>query len=347
MKVDRGLDIYQRLSRNRLRLSAAFSAFFLSVMALSAIIFHLLYRPLRLGRTYWLTLAVFWLLFLLFALLRYALSGRRLFKCVETLPPWKTSRKLEGALQAAVLAAGMVKRVRLYEVPHADINAFSLSLPDGSFALFATQGLADKLPEREREAVMAHEIAHMQAGDSLLHTAMLCVVGQGTLSRIQFGWRVKDKPFLRHDYRLPPVASFALFLLTCAFPPLILFASAHLSPTQLGVLIIAFSLTLMSLFLALTLPLFVYKLLQLFLDREREYAADMQAVFWTRDPAAVYGAVKGAAEDERDVLLLPPYLDALLFHPVIDYLYYRPFRTQPAMVDRLERLREAFPEVAL
>jgi len=87
------------------------------------------------------------------------------------------------------------------------------------------------------------------------------------------------------------------------------------------------------------------KLLQRFLDKEREYYADMQAVYLTRDPDAVYQAIKNSAEDVRDVLLLPACLDALLFNPVVDYMNYRPFRSQPTMAERMQRLKEAFPQI--
>ncbi|MDY6794197.1 MAG: hypothetical protein SWK76_02780 [Actinomycetota bacterium] len=51
-------------------------------------------------------------------------------------------------------------------LPNPDINSFSLSLPNGSFSLFTTEGIADKIDSSQREAIMAYEIAHMLSGDN-------------------------------------------------------------------------------------------------------------------------------------------------------------------------------------
>lgn len=85
--------------------------------------------------------------------------------------------------------------------------------------------------------------------------------------------------------------------------------------------------------------------MRLFLDREREYYADLQAAYYLRDPEAMYYAVRHASEDVLDILLLPSNLDATLFHPVVDYTSYRPLQTQPTMAERLCRLQECFPEL--
>ncbi|OFW70618.1 MAG: hypothetical protein A2V52_04110 [Actinobacteria bacterium RBG_19FT_COMBO_54_7] len=98
---------------------------------------------------------------------------------------------------------------------------------------------------------------------------------------------------------------------------------------------------------AALLPFLMNKLLKRFLDKEREYYADMQAVYSTRDPDAVYQAIKHSAEDVRDVLLLPACFDALLFHPVVDFANYRPFRSQPTMAARMQCLRDAFPQIEI
>ena len=108
-----------------------------------------------------------------------------------------------------------------------------------------------------------------------------------------------------------------------------------------------FWLAVVLLFLAFAsiFPLSMHKLLQLALDKEREYYADMEAVYLTRDPEAVFKAMKSTVEDVCDVLLLPACFDALLFNPVINFTSYSPFRTQPTMIERMNRLTEAFPQL--
>lgn len=56
-------------------------------------------------------------------------------------------------------------------------------------------------------------------------------------------------------------------------------------------------------------------------------------------------ALNHASEDVLD-LLLPSNLDAILFHPVVDYTSYRPFQTQPTMAERQHRLEKRFPSLS-
>jgi Zn-dependent protease with chaperone function len=331
------LDIYQRLSRNRLRLAIAVSACIVIITVLSGLGLYLLYTTYHIKVNFWMVLILFWLFYMIYAILRYAFGGMRSFKDLKTLPSWKVDHMLNNAVGSVLLAFGMAERVRLLVMPHAAINAFSLSLPDGSYALFATQGIADKLPLREQEAIMAHEIAHMQVGDTLLHTVMIRLLGPVSMKKLETGWEVRRKRYTRGEIGLPAV--FALIYVG------LVLSNTTRSGGDTPAFLPPLSLCLLFLALASALPLFMHKLLQLAMDREREYYADLQAVFHTRDPEAVYQAIESSAEDVRDVLLLPSYLDALLFHPVVDYTSYRPFRTQPTMMDRARRLREAFPQV--
>jgi Zn-dependent protease with chaperone function len=99
------------------------------------------------------------------------------------------------------------------------------------------------------------------------------------------------------------------------------------------------------LFIAFTaaFPFIMHRCLKLVLGKEREYYADLRAAHLIRDPGAVHSALKHAQEDVSDLLLLSPYLDPLLFHPVVDYSSYRPFQTQPTMMQRMRRLEVIFP----
>lgn len=262
---------------------------------------------------------------------------------MRTLPPSRGKRRLQNALDAARLAAGMPEKVRLLVIPNRDINTFSLSLPDGSYALFATSGMAEKLPSQEREAIMAHEIAHMQSGDIILYTVMLRLTGQ-------LAFRKKFR-----GHRSGGLSSFAwVIVLLASFSLVSLFlvyATAHSLDREMYSGYFKFDLwlpvVLLFVVVALTLPYLLKTLMRLALDREREYYADMEAAYLTRDPACVYNALRSAAEDVIDILLLPTSLDALLFHPVVDYASYRPFRTQPTMMDRMQHLEDAFPHVNL
>lgn len=335
-----GPNIYQSVSRNHLRLAAILAAFSLAIMSLSAGGCYLVYRCVGLRYSFWMILVLFWLFYLLYAVLRYALSGLWVFHSISILPAWENDPRLEDALTAVRLGSGFPAKVKLFEIPNPDINSFSVAFPDGSHGIFATRGLAEKLPSREREAVMAHELAHVMAGDSLLYTIMIRLVGPGSMRRILSGWRAGTGRYSYAEIGPPPLF-FVLFV--------ILFTDAlrKVNAPQTTQALPLAAVALLFLSLASLMPLLMHLLLRLFFDREREYAADMQAVFITRDPEAVYLALKDAAEDVRDLLLLPSRLDALLFHPVVDYASYRPFRTQPTMAQRMQRLSREFPGVAI
>lgn len=335
------MDIYDRMSRNRKRLVMAAAAFCLALMAFSGLAVILLREVFHVPLDPWLLWAMFWLLCLLYVLIRYALGGMWVLRGVKTLPSWRVDRRLEDARMAACLASGITDRVRLFEIPDDDINSFSLSLPDGTFALFATSGVASKLPHDERAAVFAHEIAHMQAGDTTIYAVMIRLAGTRSLRRM-----VGGLPGASRDPVQSLNVSIFTFLLAAAAVLLVVGSARSPGPSSSSGSGFWFTLAVILIALLAILPIIASALPRLVLDRNREFNADLHAVYIMRNPAAVYGAVKGAAEDVRDVILLPACFDALLFHPVVDYSSYRPFRTQPAMSQRMARLSEAFPIIA-
>ncbi len=347
MSAKRKGDLYAQLSSNRLRLAEAVALHTLLVLGLSALALYFVTRHAHPYPGFWFWLSLLWLLFLLYALLRYALGWRWIFRSLVTMPPWETDIRLSDALQAATLAAGLQQLVRLFCIPNADINAFSLSLPDGSFALFATSGIAEKLPERERIALFAHEISHMMAGDAVLYTVMLRLTGRRAMRKMVKGVTMNGE----NPLRLAGISTFLFAIMALSFVFLSLFSANNAIKDEIdyhffagwaNVPVIFFLLFLL---FAVSLPPVMHKLLQLLLDRRREFAADLNAAYLARDPDAVFLAIKHAAEDVRDVMILPACFDALLFHPVSDYTSYNPFGTQPTMADRMQRLKDAFPAV--
>jgi Zn-dependent protease with chaperone function len=343
MKGRYNLDIYRRRSRNRLRLAAAVGTFAIAAAAVSGLAVYIIYLVIDLDFNPWVLISLFWLTMIVYALTRYALGGRWVSKIIRMLSPSQKIARLQSSLDSVRLAAGLTEKVRLLVIPSHDINAFSLSLPDGSFALFATSGLAEKLTSQQREAIMAHEIAHMQCGDIVLYTVML---------RFTSWTAVKSK--LRNSVSGGFVSLFWVVVLVFSFAAMCLFlvyATAHSLDREMYSGYFKFDLWLpvvvLFLALAVSLPYLLKTIMRLVLDGEREYHADMEAAYLTRDPACVYDALKSSAEDVIDLLVLPPSLDALLFHPIVDYASYRPFRTQPTMSERMRRLDDAFPAVNL
>jgi Zn-dependent protease with chaperone function len=332
-------DLYTRLLYNRLRLGLAFSLFAIFIMLLSGMIVFVLHKLLRTSVDFWLVLVFFWLFYMAFMLVRYALGGRWIFLSVGRFSSPNTDIKLSNALESSLLASGLTNKIRLLIIPNPDINSFSLSLPDGSYIIASTQGLADKVCASEREAVFAHEISHIMAGDTLIHTIMIRMCGKRALKKIFRG-------FTHRSFSADKLAAIlvSFFAVVAVF---LVFLGGNGSDPDVGLDLphLDFWLLAALLFIvfAAAFPFVMFKFLELVLGKEREYYADMQAVYLTRDPGAVYGVLKHALEDVGDVLLLSPYLDPLLFHPVVDYTSYRAFQTQPTMMQRMQRLAATFP----
>ncbi|MGQ9536486.1 MAG: M48 family metallopeptidase [Actinomycetota bacterium] len=327
-------DIYSLVQGNRRRLFSLFALFAFLVMALSGIGIYLLQRVFVPEVDFWMILCLFWLLYALQVLVRFALGGNWVLHKVSTLPPSMSDPRLQNALQAARLAAGLQNKVRLLEVPKQDINSFSLALPDGSHVVLLTTGVAVKLPAREREALAAHELAHIATGDTTVQSAMLRLVGPGG-SPADASTRFPGLP----RKGLPP-AFLTLFIL------LVLVTAYRTGPVSPPVHLYALALFALFAALSASLPFLLHRIMRLLLSREREYYADLLAAYWLRDPEAVHLALKHASEDVLDLLLLPSNLDAILFHPVVDYTSYRPFQTQPTMAERQRRLEERFPSLS-
>lgn len=338
MQKHQDLDIYGRLARNRRRLALAFCVCAALAMGISAGGAYYIYNLSAIAIPFWVLTLLFWLLYLAYAITAYALSGRFVLSRLRDLRLKGADRMLEDALAAVSLAAGFTSPVHLKVIDHADVNSFSLSLPDGSYLLFVTGGVAEKLSPREREAVIAHELSHMEMGDTLIYTLMMRLKGP-VAGRVgsETGFKVTGRSWRSSNIPALLVPLWFLTVYTLALSQAI--GGSESSSSLLSLILLLFLLIP----LALALPPIMYSLLRLFLDKEREYAADMRAVFLTRDPEAVYEALRKAAQDVRDVMLLPSALDALLFHPVVDFISYRPFQTQPTMQERMQRLREAFP----
>lgn len=341
------MELHQMVARNRLKTALIIGAFSLLAVALSGLGVYAIHAALDISWDLWLALLLFWGAMIIFYVLRFVFGWKWMFRQIDVLLPGSVDIGLRDALDAARIAAGLEEEVRLLVIPNADVNSFSVALPDGSYAVMAARGVEKKLPYRAREAMMAHEIGHIQAGDTLLQTFYLCLVGRSAFPRQVSG---RD-PLGR---RLIGSGSGMVFKVATVILLVSLVSLGSLAAYGTGMEIQLdqpwlpwAGLALLFVFLVFLLPLLMHPLFRLALDREREYSADLLAAYRTRDPLAVHQAIEGAALDVVDVMLVPSYLDALLFCPVVDYTSYKPFRTQPTMQERMRRLRECFPSLEI
>lgn len=134
---------------------------------------------------------------------------------LNTLPPG-AAPWLEDQLRVLSRAAGLPVVPRL-SIWHEDApNAFASGLGPATYKVTVTTGLIQRLTPRELQAVLAHELGHIHAGDVRLLT--LCYVYGGIFGAIaDYLWlnvshslRGEDSPYNRLFLSIPLVAMAAL-----------------------------------------------------------------------------------------------------------------------------------------
>ena len=147
--------------------------------------------------------------------------------------------------------AGLATPPELYRVPSRMMNAFSSGRQEAS-VLCVTDGLIDRMPEREMVGVLAHEIAHVAHGD--IRVMVLADIVS----------------------RMTSIMAVLGLLLALTHLPKIMSGNIDLPLAAIGVLILAPTLG---------------TLLQLALSRTREFDADLGAAELTGDPEGLARAL--------------------------------------------------------
>lgn len=208
-------------------------------------------------------------------------------------------------------------------------NALAVRGPESS-AIVVTTGLLDVLDAREREAVLAHEVAHLKHRDATVMTV---------------AWLL---PTI--TYYLAMAAAYVLYGLYRA-----LGSGGGSGRKGKGIAQVVLVLTVTAVVTLAVSAMFwaASVLVHRVLSRYREYAADRGAVALTGDPAALASALRRLDErmpdvPDRDLRRLDGGAEALCFAP----LEGRAFtdaelvstdlfpETHPPTEERIERLRE-------
>ncbi|MFC3284506.1 zinc metalloprotease HtpX [Litchfieldella rifensis] len=177
--------------------------------------------------------------------------------------------------------AGLEIAPQLYYSPSRDLNAFAVGdRRDGGIAI--TDGLLRTLDLRQLAAVLAHEVNHLQQGDTRVMSMA------AAMTRLTF-W-------------LATAVQIALLLML----PLIITGGGELP--WLLLLLVALSPT-------------VSTLLQLALSRNREYTADLEAIAITGDPHGLASALEVLERHNGSWLMTlfgrqaPAWINWLRTHP--------------------------------
>jgi heat shock protein HtpX len=193
-------------------------------------------------------------------------SSDRIALAISHAKPAEETRyeQLHNVVEGLCLAAGMPPP-RVYVVDDAAPNAFATGRNPEHSAIAVTTGLLAKLKRDELEGVIAHELSHIQNRDTLVMTLAVTLVGVVIILADMLARAMWWGGGRDNDNRGlgAPVAIVGIILL-------------------------------------ITAPLFA-RLLQFAISRRREFLADADAVFITRYPDGLIGALEKLRTDQTVV----------------------------------------------
>jgi heat shock protein HtpX len=199
-------------------------------------------------------------------------------------PATPEQKQLVNVVEEMAIASGL-PRPKIWVVPDPDPNAFATGRDAATASIAVTEGLLSRLSRDELQAVVAHEMAHIQNLDVRLMTLLAGMVGaialmsdgmgrmMGRGSRVGVRWgsassgRVTGKSSGRGGNPLA-IAILVLWLLTLIIAPV------------------------------------VSRVLAMAVSRKREYLADATGAQFTRNPMALASALEkleGATDPTRSI----------------------------------------------
>jgi heat shock protein HtpX len=218
--------------------------------------------------------------------------------------------RLWNLLENLAISRGMrMPRLAIIETPA--LNAYAAGLTRESGSVTVTRGLMDGLDDRELQAVLAHELAHIRNGDARLGLIAAVFVGvislgfdmmtrtrrvarAGSSSSSDSGWRVNT------NSRNAGAAAL------------------------IGLLMIGLAWGLAA-------------VLRMMLSRNREFLADAGAVELTSDPDAMISALR-KVEGRADMPDVSPQVRALFLEDGTDSALSSLMATHPPIPDRVAAL---------
>lgn len=189
------------------------------------------------------------------------------------------------------------------KMPHLEIietnalNAFASGITDKTFAVTVTRGLMERLNRDELEAVLAHELTHIQNRDVRL--LIVCIIFTGFFGFLaQMAWSM---------------VRYKLF-----------FGSRNRNQSHPAALLL-----LVGLVVILWLGYFATLLMRFALSRRREYMADAGAIAMTKNPTAMMSALQRISGNDHipettdDIAMMcienrKPFMGMFATHPPID-----------------------------
>jgi len=222
-------------------------------------------------------------------------------------------RRLRNVVEEVAIASGVpVPRLFVLE-QEAGINAFAAGYGTADAAIAVTRGALDRLNRDELQAVIAHEFSHILNGDMRLNIRLMGVL-------------------------------FGIMMLSLIGQRILLHAPSVRGRNSNASAVLAVMLAALVAIVIGSLGVFFGRLIQAAVSRQREYLADASAVQFTRQPAALAGALKKIAglhagarlEDRAGAGEVAHMLFAQGFH-LAGWM-----ATHPPLLERIRRLDPSF-----
>lgn len=234
----------------------------------------------------------------------------------------ESGTQLHNIVEEVAIAAGMREIPRVYVSDDNVFNAYALSDHQGNAYVAITEPLLQALSRDEISAVMAHELAHVQQGDSPSMTKLIALSSVVALVA-SIGWRLMFYGNMSGGGNRGG-------------------NSGGGKPNPIAIVLIVASLV----FLILA-PLF-QQIAQAFMSRQRETRADRLAIEYTRDPTSLATALikinEGSNQAARNSSTAEK--DAKKFNDTVGAVaFYQPtflkktFSTHPPFDKRIQDLQ--------
>jgi heat shock protein HtpX len=174
--------------------------------------------------------------------------------------------RLYNALENLCIARGIaMPKLKIIETPAT--NAFAAGLRKGNYSIAVTRGLLDGLPDRELDAVLAHELTHIRNRDTqmmviaVIFAGIIAFLGDITFRSLDFpfGYSPTRHPRSNRDRGGSGAAALIIMLIA------------------LAVIAISWGVSV---------------LIRFALSRTREFLADAGAAELTQDPDAMISALR-------------------------------------------------------
>jgi len=192
---------------------------------------------------------------------------------------------------------------KIYMVENKSPNAFATGRNPQKAVVCVTKGLLELLNEDELKGVLAHELAHVKNRDTLIMTVTAALAGAIMMLAYMARWAAVFSGFSRNKKGSGNIIS--------------LLAISILAP--IAAIIV-----------------------QLAISRSREYAADRQGAYFTKDPMGLAGALKRLQEASKTYPMKeasPQTAHLFIVNPFRASFITNLFSTHPPVEKRIARLQ--------